>query len=84
MEDVLRILNEMIVPFIHADGGKIYFVSSDEMQLSLHLAGSCSGCPGFSMTVRSVIEPILHANFPKVRLVVTNGSIIPPHAKLLE
>jgi len=71
-------------PLIEADGGKLYLVKAESDQLSLHLGGACSGCPGASLTIRTLIEPAARAIDPQVRVVVTVGAKRPENAVLVE
>lgn len=75
--DVLR-------PLIEADEGKLFLVSADEGELVLHLGGTCSGCPGAPLTIRTLIEPAVKAIDPSVRVVVTVGAKQPEQAVLVE
>ena len=80
---LLRICREVIAPLVRADGGELYLVAIEPDQLTLHLAGLCSGCPGATLTKRAVIEPAVHAVAPSARVVVTNGARIPEGASLI-
>ena len=51
--------------------------------VTLHLSGTCSGCPGAVLTTRGIIEPAVHAVAPSARVVVTNGAKVPEGASLL-
>ncbi len=73
----------MIAPLVRADGGELYLVAVESDHLTLHLAGTCSGCPGAVLTTRGVIEPAVHAVAPSARVVVTNGSKVPEGASLV-
>jgi Fe-S cluster biogenesis protein NfuA len=75
--DVLR-------PLIEADEGKLFLVSADEGELVLHLGGTCAGCPGAPLTIRTLIEPAVRAIDPSVRVVVTVGAKRPENAVLVE
>ena len=67
IDQLLKICREVIAPLIRADGGELYIVAVEPDQLTLHLAGVCSGCPGATLTKRAVIEPAVHAVAPTVR-----------------
>ncbi|WP_235880214.1 NifU family protein [Polyangium aurulentum] len=73
----------MIAPLVRADQGELYIVAVEPDQITLHLAGMCSGCPGASLTTKSVIEPAVHAVAPSARVVVTSGIRIPDGASLV-
>jgi len=80
IDQLLRICREVIAPLVRADGGELYVVAIEPDSLSLHLAGTCSGCPGKPYTASHVIEPAIHAVAPSARVKVTNGAIIPDGA----
>jgi Fe-S cluster biogenesis protein NfuA len=77
---VQRIVDEVIGPLVEQDAGELHIVACSESQLSLHLTGAFSGCPGNTLAVRRVIEPLVRAQLPLVRLHVTSGAIIPDGA----
>ena len=87
METVGRALvvlcRDVFRPLIEADGGKLHIVFVSYDKLVLHLGGSCSGCPGAPITVRSLIEPEVHAIDPGIRVVVTSGAKTPDDAMLV-
>lgn len=80
IDQLMKVCREVIAPLVRADGGEVYLVAVEPDQLTLHLAGLCSGCPGAVLTTRGVIEPAVHAVAPSARVVVTNGSRIPEGA----
>ena len=84
IDQLLKVCRDVIAPLVRADGGEIYVVAVEADQLTLHLAGMCSGCPGVTLTTRMVIEPAVHAVAPSARVVVTNGISIPDGASLLK
>ena len=83
IDQLLKVCREVVAPLVRADGGEIYVVAVEPDQLTLHLAGMCSGCPGVTLTTRMVIEPAIHAVAPSARVVVTNGITVPDGASLL-
>lgn len=84
IDQLLKVCREVVAPLVHADGGKVYVVAVEPDQLTLHLAGMCSGCPGVTLTARSVIEPAIHAVAPSARVVVTSGVVVPEGASLVQ
>lgn len=80
-EQILEIVREVVGPLIRADGGELYLVSVQERSVSLHLSGRFSGCPGNTLARRRVIEPILTARFPELRIDITTGPLIPDGAE---
>ena len=83
IDQLLKVCKEVIAPLVRADGGEVYLVAVEADQLTLHLAGTCSGCPGAVLTARGVIEPAVHAVAPSARVIVTNGSRIPEGSSLV-
>lgn len=80
IDQLLRICREVLAPLVRADGGELYVVAVEPDSLSLHLAGTCAGCPGRPYTTSAVIEPAIHAVAPAARVVVTSGATIPEGA----
>ena len=77
-------LQTVLAPLIEADGGQLYYVSSDAASVRLHLAGTCCGCPASRITARWVIEPAVQAIVPKAKVEVTAGWLIPTGAERVE
>ncbi|MBX3263327.1 MAG: NifU family protein [Labilithrix sp.] len=84
MEQVKKALSELAVPLVKADGGELYLVSVTGEDVHVHLAGTCAGCPGATMTRERLLEPTVHGVAPKVALKVTTGWRIPDGAKKVE
>jgi Fe-S cluster biogenesis protein NfuA len=84
MELVLKACKEQLVPLVRADGGEIYVVTVTAEDVHLHLAGTCAGCPGATMTRDRLVEPALRAVLPKVQVKVTTGWRVPEGAKKIE
>ena len=82
-DQILEVVRDVVCPLIRADGGELYLVSVAERALALHLAGRFSGCPGNTLTKRRVLEPLLNARFPELKLEITTGPLIPKGAVLL-
>ena len=83
IDQLLKVCKEVIAPLIRSDGGELYLVAVEPDHLTIHLAGTCSGCPGAVLTTRGVIEPAIHAVAPSARVVVTNGGKVPEGASLV-
>jgi len=83
IDQLLKVCKEVIAPLIRADGGELYLVAVEPDQLTLHLAGTCAGCPGAVLTTCGVIEPAVHAVAPSARVIVTNGVRVPDGASLV-
>lgn len=82
-EELLKVCEETLAPLVAADGGEVWLVAADTDEVVLHLAGTCAGCPGATLTSKHVIEPALKAVAPSVRVVVSSGIRIPAGAKKL-
>lgn len=80
IDQLLRVCREVLAPLVRADGGELYVVAVDPDSLSLHLAGTCSGCPGKPYTTSAIIEPAILAVAPGARITVTSGATIPEGA----
>jgi len=83
IDQLLKVCKDVIAPLIRSDGGELYLVAVEPDHLTLHIAGTCSGCPGAVLTTRGVIEPAVHAVAPTARVVVTNGVKVPEGASLV-
>ena len=72
-----RICRDVLAPLVRADGGQLYLVSVASDDVHIHLAGTCAGCPGASVTRERMLEPALRSAIPKLRLRVTTGWRVP-------
>ncbi|MFS8067146.1 MAG: NifU family protein [Byssovorax sp.] len=80
IDQLLKVCRDVIAPLVRADGGELFIVAVEPDHVTLHLAGTCSGCPGAVLTARGIIEPAVHAVAPTARVVVTNGAKVPEGA----
>ena len=78
---ILKMCREILAPLVHADGGEMYLVSVSPEEVHIHLAGTCAGCPGASLTRDRVLEPALLSVAPKLAVKVTTGWIVPSGAE---
>ena len=83
IDQLLTLCRDVIAPLVRADGGELHVVGIEPDQVTLHLSGTCSGCPGVTLTTRSVIEPAVHAPAPNAKVFVTTGVRIPEGASLV-
>jgi Fe-S cluster biogenesis protein NfuA len=81
---VLKACREQLAALVHADGGEIYVVAASQDDVHIHLAGTCAGCPGATMTRDRLFAPALSAVLPKAQLRVTTGWRVPNGAKRVE
>ena len=80
---IVRICREILAPIVKNDGGEMYLVKVDGDDVYIHLAGTCAGCPGASITGDKVILPALRTAAPKLRVFVTTGVRVPEGAEKL-
>jgi Fe-S cluster biogenesis protein NfuA len=83
-EVVLKACREQLAPLVRADGGELYLVAASADDVHLHLAGTCAGCPGATMTRDRLLQPAVQAIFPKAQLRLTTGWRVPEGAKKVE
>ncbi|MGA2447103.1 MAG: NifU family protein [Polyangiaceae bacterium] len=81
--DVLRVCRDILAPLVRVDGGDLHLVRFEEEEISLHLTGTCSGCPGVAMTRDDLFVPALRAVASQIRVVVTTGFPMPDGAEKL-
>lgn len=72
-DQVRKVCTEILAPLVEADGGTLEIVELRPDQVSIHLAGTCAGCPGATLTTRLVIEPAILAIAPSMRVHVSAG-----------
>lgn len=70
---IKQVLDEYVRPAVESDGGAINFARFDEGVVTVHLRGSCSGCPSSTLTLKSGIENILKRMVPEVKEVVAES-----------
>jgi Fe-S cluster biogenesis protein NfuA len=83
-EQIAKVCREILAPIVKTDGGQMYLVRFDGDDVHIHLAGTCAGCPGASITGDKILLPALRVAAPKVRVVVTTGIRIPEGAEKLD
>jgi Fe-S cluster biogenesis protein NfuA len=81
LEPILKACRDILAPLIRADGGEMYLVSATAEDIHIHLAGTCAGCPGATMTRDRLLEPAIAAVAPKANLRVTTGWRVPDGAR---
>ena len=79
-KQVIRALDDFAVALVKADGGEVYLVRATSDEVHLHLAGTCAGCPGATMTRERLLAPTVKGVLPKATLTVTTGWRIPEGA----
>jgi Fe-S cluster biogenesis protein NfuA len=68
---IKELIETRVRPAVAQDGGDIIFKRFDESSgiVSLHLQGSCAGCPSSTMTLKNGIENMLRHYVPEVTAV---------------
>jgi NFU1 iron-sulfur cluster scaffold homolog, mitochondrial len=68
---IKELLDTRVRPAVANDGGDIVFKSFDASSgvVSLHMRGSCAGCPSSAMTLKNGIENMLRHYIPEVSAV---------------
>jgi Fe-S cluster biogenesis protein NfuA len=71
VEQIKELIETRVRPAVAADGGDIIFKGFDGGSgvVSLHLQGSCAGCPSSTMTLKNGIENMLRHYVPEVTAV---------------
>jgi Fe-S cluster biogenesis protein NfuA len=71
VEQIKELIETRVRPAVAQDGGDIIFRGFDGGTgiVSLHLQGSCAGCPSSTMTLRNGIENMLRHYVPEVTAV---------------
>jgi NFU1 iron-sulfur cluster scaffold homolog, mitochondrial len=73
---IINLLDNYVRPAVEQDGGNITFKSYHEGVVTVHLQGSCSGCPSATVTLKAGIENLLKRMVPEVKEVVADGVTI--------
>jgi NFU1 iron-sulfur cluster scaffold homolog, mitochondrial len=65
------VLDEYIRPAVEGDGGAInlHGFEAETGRVTVHLRGSCSGCPSSTVTLKNGIEQLLRRMVPEVQTV---------------
>jgi Fe-S cluster biogenesis protein NfuA len=71
VEQIRELIETRVRPAVAQDGGDIIFKGFDGASgvVSLHLQGSCAGCPSSTMTLKNGIENMLRHYVPEVTAV---------------
>lgn len=67
---IKELMESRIRPAVQEDGGDIFYVGFEPETgiVSVRLAGSCSGCPSSSVTLKNGVENMLMHYIPEVRV----------------
>jgi Fe-S cluster biogenesis protein NfuA len=83
-DELLRVLRNILAPMVQADAGELYLVDVGADEITLHLRGRFSGCPGNTLVARRIIEPLISRAAPKTKLRLTSGYLVPDGAFRIE
>jgi Fe-S cluster biogenesis protein NfuA len=83
-DPVAKLCREVLAPIVEADGGEMYLVAASAEDIHIHLAGTCSGCPGATLTGDRILAPALAVVARNAKLRVTTGWRVPEGAKRVE
>jgi hypothetical protein len=78
--DLMRVLQDVIVPLVEADRGEIFLVSREGNRLAVHLSGRLAGSPGNGLFCRKILEPAIRSIVPDVEVVLSTGWQVPDGA----
>lgn len=71
-----QVLDDLVRPALHSDGGDITVVKIEDNDIYVRLMGACSGCPSSVMTLRMGVERLLREEFPQMRELVEVNDLI--------
>ena len=70
MEQIERILDERVRPYLHGHGGEVEVAELTEGILRVRLLGQCSNCPSATLTTERLIQEEICRAVPEVKQVV--------------
>ena len=73
LEERVRGALEEVRPFTEAHAGGVELLSVEDGVVRLRLAGSCSGCPSSTMSLKRTIEDAIREKAPDVDEIVAEG-----------
>lgn len=80
---VLEALDE-VRPYLESHGGNVDLLGVEGGVVQLRLAGSCSGCPSSTMTLKLAIEKAIHKAAPEIEEVIAEDAAVVPDSPLLQ
>lgn len=81
-ERVQAALDE-VRPYLGSHGGSVELLEATAERVLLRLAGSCSGCPSSTMTLKLAIEDAIRKHAPEVEAIEADGVAEEPKAPAL-
>jgi Fe-S cluster biogenesis protein NfuA len=79
-DEIVRILRDVIVPLVEADGGEVFLLAAESSRVEIHLAGNLSGAPGNGLLCRRILEPAIRTVASDAEIILTAGWQIPEGA----
>src|SRR5918911_3750809 len=73
VEERVRGALEDVRPYMESHGGGVELTAIEDGVVRLKLAGSCSGCPASSATLKLAIEDAIHKAAPEIEAVEADG-----------
>lgn len=70
IKQIKRVLQTEIKPIVALDGGDIVFAKYENQILSIHMRGSCAGCPSSQATLKQGIEVRMKELIPEIKEVI--------------
>ena len=67
---IINILETKVRPAVARDGGDIKFKNFENGVVTVHLQGSCSGCPSSTMTLKQGVQNLLCHYIPEIKEVI--------------
>ena len=67
---IINILETKVRPAVARDGGDIKFKNFQNGVVTVHLQGSCSGCPSSTMTLKQGVQNLLCHYIPEIKEVI--------------
>jgi Fe-S cluster biogenesis protein NfuA len=66
VQQIIELIDTRVRPAVAQDGGDIVFKDFKDGVVTLHMQGSCSGCPSSTATLKMGIENMLKHYIPEV------------------
>ena len=66
VQQIIELIDTRVRPAVAQDGGDIIFKDFKDGVVTLHMQGSCSGCPSSTATLKMGIENMLKHYIPEV------------------
>ncbi len=77
LQERVRSALAQVRPYLESHGGDVELLGVEGGTVKLSLAGSCSGCPSSTMTLKLAIEDAIHKAAPEIEQVLAEGVSAP-------